>query len=160
MESEPQTIPWQELKLDGRDSYLENETEYAARLIQELINSGVDPKQVIIAGIDAEPIERLGTFGDRTTTFATTADELLQAARELDAYGSSNIEFPLHYADELPKSNDEPSTPAIAVFDVDAFEPVTTDDSADVFVSEGDTNWRLKPGITMDDAVKAVVRII
>lgn len=160
METEPQTIPWQLLKMDGRDSYLESESEYAARLLQVLAESGIDPGQILIAGIDAEPIERTGTFGDRVTTFAVTTDELIQAAQEVDAYGSSSFENPLHYADELLKAPDEPQRHAVAAFDANSFEPVTSNENPDGIVLDGDTNWQLKPGVTMDDAVRAVVEIL
>lgn len=105
----------------------------------------LDGKQLLDSGIDGAPVRDSSTFGDRTETWTVTEDQFRQTVKNYDRT-DAHAENPFYFV-----STEE--LPAILFFDPDQLQPKTEGDTKDA-------EWVLRGGVTMDEAVLAVVYFI
>lgn len=144
--------PFGEHRITEIDLSLMNFQEMSEWLHELAEEYGKSPQDVLLCGIDTFPVDLHGTFGDRTETWAFTFDQLAPAAKIADRLGNWTTDSPFYYALATAR-------PGIVLFDAGSFDNLeSTNYNTDQSI-RSELEYRLKPGVTMDEAAIAVVYI-
>jgi hypothetical protein len=153
--------PFHEIHMQYFDLVASTHVAIQRNIFDKLTRRGLDPEGMVYTGIEGRPIQETGTFGERRRTWGTTAEAFIREAATADRVGVMDDWHPLYYvvgsAHELP---------ALAVLDKDAlidlYDPEFKGKPRELDRSPGfpacsEWEWEVKPGLTMDDAARAVI---
>jgi hypothetical protein len=154
--------PFHEIHMQYFDLVTSTHVAIQRNIFDKLTRRELDPEGMVYTGIEGRPIRETGTFGERRRTWGTTAEAFIREAATADRVGVMDDWHPLYYvvgsAHELP---------ALAVLDKDALIDLYDPEFKEVIPNElerrpgfpacSEWEWEVKPGLTMDDAARAVI---
>ena len=127
--------------------------DIARLVVDKLVESGINPEEVVVSGFDAHGVLSYGGFGDRDSTFAVGVDHMLLAESGVDDNATHS---PVRYLEEAGAYK-----PAIGVFLLDKLIGSDAEDprellqpiSADQLKSDHMLKyWATKDGGSLDQA--------
>lgn len=148
-------------ELSEIDFALASPMELYQALRQLALEGGIDPSEALYVGLDTYYDDPLRDgFDDRTTTWAFTDAEYQETVESDHKVGVHSKDSPIHYAEDA-------SLPTVLIFDGTQFDNALGQKR--VFYGEeydwdddicGDSEYRVKPGVSFGDTLVAALRVV
>lgn len=135
--------PYPEFELSEEELGQLNHADATERIVETFKSGNSYKANSLYSGVDGEILIKQKSFGDRRETWAMTEEEFRDGIQKRGGFDATAMD-PIRYAQTASDH------PAIAMFDKELFDKL---DGAE----NGDFEWRLKDGATMDQAALGVI---